>query len=130
MSSLLAVAGDAAAEPGRFRRPELPPTNEFGAPVRTPGGAPLTYERDEIEAQAALGAPPARPAEAPSPDAAAEAPSLLRTYASFGSGIGLSGLATAAVGGRTEIYAGSSFSSFGGNGYWYALARDAATGNY
>ncbi len=130
VSLVVSFAASAAAEPGRFRRPEFPPVNEFGASVRTPAGVPITYERDENEAQAALSAAPAPAGEAPSPGAMVDAPSPLFTYAAFGTGIGLAGISTAFVGGRTEIYAGASGTTFGGNGYWYALARDAATGNY
>lgn len=127
---LLAFASIASAEPGRARRPEGPPSNEFGAPVRTPGGAPVLYDRAEVEAQATAQALLEPTPEAPPLAGPTGAPNALFTYAAFGEGIGRAGIATAFVGGRTEIYAGASSTTFGGNGYWYALARNAATGNY
>jgi FG-GAP-like repeat len=59
------------------------------------------------------------------------APTPLGAFASFGYEVGLSGISTARVGGRTEIYAGARGDNFWGNsGYWYALAYDAKSGDY
>lgn len=129
ISSLVTVAAHAAADGGRARRPEFPPSNEFGEAVRTPSGSALLYERGELEAQGALRAPASAAERAPA-GLATEGPIQRFTYASFGEGIGLAGISTASVNGRTEIYAGASVTTFGRNNYWYALALNPAAGGY
>lgn len=48
------------------------------------------------------------------------------SYTAFGEGIGLSGIATGSVNGKLELYLGGSSTTFGGNGYWYALRWNSA----
>ncbi|MEK6304260.1 MAG: FG-GAP-like repeat-containing protein [Acidobacteriota bacterium] len=51
-------------------------------------------------------------------------------YAAFGSGIGLSNIVIAEGGSPPEVYSGGSFSTFGGNSYWYALRYNSTTPGY
>jgi hypothetical protein len=100
--------------------------NQYGAVVRDSGGQQINYSRQQLQSQA-------REATAPSPGNDAPLTAGVEpvwSYAVFGSGIGLSNIVTAQNDGATEIYAGGSSATFGGNAYWYALRYNAGNGQY
>lgn len=52
------------------------------------------------------------------------------TYATLGTGIGLSGIVLSPAGGRRELVVGGGASGFGPNRYWVVLAHDATSNSY
>lgn len=128
----LATSGtaDHAGHPPKVVRALGPPVDATGAPVRRADGTPIVYTQAEASARTPLPQAPRASADGlPSP-LGSGLPTVIHSYASFGEGIGLSGISTAHVNGRTEIYCGGSGTTFGGNAYWYALTKNAANGNY
>lgn len=118
-ASQVTAAQNLDAERGIYR-------NQYGAVVRDSGGQQINYSRQQLQAQAR---------EAPASPPGNDAPLIsgaepVWSYAVFGSGIGISNIVTAQNGGATEIYAGGSSGTFGGNAYWYALRYNAGNGQY
>jgi len=106
--------------------------NEYGAIIQNADGRRVNYSREQLDVQAqqlraneALSQSPA--SETMSSGTPAEA---AWGYAVFGSGIGLSKIVISDAGSPPEVYAGGSFSTFGGNAYWYALRYNPTTQGY
>lgn len=110
------------------------PVNRYGASVRDGAGNPITYMREQIQAQALSGqetiheapAPPATPLVR---DISGHAGTLW-AYPFFLNGIGATDLLVANNRGRMEIYAGGGPPAFGSNYFWHALAYDPAANSY
>jgi hypothetical protein len=126
-------SADSTVHPPKLVRQLGPPVDATGAPVRRADGTRILYTQVEASARTPQAQAPRASSETaggPPSFLGSGAPTVIHSFASFGQGIGLSGISTANVNGRTEIYCGGSGSTFGGNSYWYALARNAATANY
>jgi hypothetical protein len=118
-------AGGAPAPP-----PDRPTyRNEYGAVIRDAAGRRITYTKAEIEEQARNAPPAAAPgpggAPAGAPPCSGFDADQAWSYATFGSGIGLSNIKVAQNGSHPEVYVG-----IAADLYWTALRRNAETGEY
>lgn len=123
--------GAAAEPPQRLPLNAKPHVNAAGQPVLDSQRQRINYRREEWRAPPAPAAAPA----AARPGAAGVPISGVGQladwgWAALGSGIGLSGMVTAQVDRETELYAGGSFTTFGGNGYWFSLRWNRAAGRF
>jgi len=119
------VATDARAQIPGAHFSQLPPTNEHGAFVRLPSGAPINYTQAELAAQLAAnsGAEFHPPAAGPEGGPIGN-PVAIASFASFGQLVGVAGICTAQVNGLTEVYVG------GSTAYWYSVVHNPATAAY
>jgi hypothetical protein len=97
--------------------------NQYGAVVRDSDGQRINYSREQLKAQELQASGrelPVRPfiSETSSGEAA-------WSYATFGSGIGLSNIIVAQNGAYPEIYSGGGF-----NSYWFALRYNSTKNDY
>ncbi len=119
------------AHVGRAQAPERGVVrNHFGAVIKDERGARINYSLSELAAQerrAPAGTPTPGDAVhgAPSKTDSGYSASPFWSWATLGSGIGLSGILVANNGGHTEIYTGASADS-----YWVALRFDPQSGGF
>lgn len=102
--------------------------NASGLPVRYQDGTRVSYTQAELGALRE----PTQPSARESANAAASVSAGVRTwsFAAWGQGIGLCGIATLPTAQGTEILLGGGSITFGGNQYWYAARWNAASQSY
>lgn len=119
--------GSVAAPPQRLPLSAKPYVNAAGQPVLDAQRQRVNYRREELRSPPA---PAAMPAGAGAPPISGAGQLADWGWAALGAGIGLSGMVTAVVDREIELYAGGSFSTFGGNAYWYSLRWNRSAGRF
>jgi hypothetical protein len=99
--------------------------NHYGAVVQDSNGKRINYSREQLEAQALQASANEPPVQSRVSEASLSSGEATWSYATFGSGIGLSNIVVAQNGAYPEIYSGGGF-----NSYWFALRYNSTTHDY